>query len=187
MVVSKMSVSCSVVGDGMVGKSNLIQSFLNKVPSEGYLATVVENYVASVPAYGDHYLVNITDFGGEHQMDFIKTTNKSRDVFVVCYSVVDRESFRNAKDFWIPSIKNLNKRQNIILVATHVDHREGDDPDHVTFDEGFELCKSIGGNSFIECSSKDKVRTQQVFESVVASALAQKKWRFNIIKRIIGR
>ncbi|XP_061193370.1 rho-related GTP-binding protein RhoQ-like [Saccostrea echinata] len=187
MVVSKMSVGCSVVGDGMVGKSSLIQTFVNKVPSEGYLATVVENFVASVSAYGDHYLVNITDFGGEHQMDFLRTTNKNRDVFVVCYSVVDRESFRNAKGFWIPSIKNLNKRQNIILVATHVDLREGDDPDHVTFDEGFELCKLIGGKCFTECSSKDKVRIHQVFESVVSTALAQKKGLFNVIKRITGR
>lgn len=65
MVVSDLSICCSVVGDGMVGKSSLIQSFVHQEPPSGYLATVVENYDALMSVYGDNYLVSITDFGGE--------------------------------------------------------------------------------------------------------------------------
>lgn len=81
----------------------------------------------------------------------------------------------------------MNKRQNIILVATHVDLRREDDSGHVTFEEGFEFCREVGGHSFIECSSTDKVRIQQIFESVVSAVLVQKKGRFRVIKRIVGR
>lgn len=65
MVVPDLSVCCSVVGDGMVGKSSLIQSFIHQEPPHEYIATVVENYDALVSAYGDNYMVSITDFGGE--------------------------------------------------------------------------------------------------------------------------
>lgn len=65
MVVSSLLVSCSVVGDGMVGKSSLVKSLVHKEPPTRYLATVLENYNELVSAYGDEYLVSITDFGGE--------------------------------------------------------------------------------------------------------------------------
>lgn len=69
--------------------------------------------------------------------------------------MVDRESFRNVREFWIPSIKNLKKKHDIVLVATHVDIRESKDADHVTFDEGFDLCREVNGHTFIECSAAD--------------------------------
>lgn len=107
---------------------------------------------------------------------------------MVCYSVVDRESFRNVREFWIPSIKNLKKKHDIVLVATHVDIRESKDVDHVTFDEGFDLCREVNGHTFIECSAADRIRTKQVFESVVSSALAKKKTRFSyVLRKFIGR
>ncbi|XP_052698417.1 cdc42 homolog [Crassostrea angulata] len=186
MVVSDLSICCSVVGDGMVGKSSLIQSFVHQEPPSGYLATVVENYDALMSVYGDNYLVSITDFGGEHTNAFLKSPN-NKAVFVVCYSVVDRESFRNVREFWIPSIKNLKKKHDIVLVATHVDIRESKDVDHVTFDEGFDLCREVNGHTFIECSAADRIRTKQVFESVVSSALAKKKTRFSVLRKFIGR
>lgn len=176
----------------MVGKSSLIQSFVHQEPPSGYLATVVENYDALMSVYGDNYLVSITDFGGEVGYwvfcnAFLKSPN-NKAVFVVCYSVVDRESFRNVREFWIPSIKNLKKKHDIVLVATHVDIRESKDVDHVTFDEGFDLCREVNGHTFIECSAADRIRTKQVFESVVSSALAKKKTRFSyVLRKFIGR
>lgn len=68
-----------------------------------------------------------------------------------------------------------------------MDLRREDDSGHVTFEEGFEFCREVGGHSFIECSSTDKVRIQQIFESVVSAVLVQKKGRFRVIKRIVGR
>lgn len=171
----------------MVGKSSLIQSFVHREPPHGYIATVVENYDALVSDYGDTYMVSITDFGGEHTNAFLKSPNNNKAVFVVCYSVVDRESFRNVREFWIPSIKNLKKKHDIVIVATHVDLRESEDPGHVTFDEGFDLCKEVSGHTFIECSATDRIRTKQVFKSVVSSALAKKKTRFSVLRKFIGR
>lgn len=123
----------------------------------------------------------------QHTNAFLKSPNNNKAVFVVCYSVVDRESFRNVREFWIPSIKNLKKKHDIVIVATHVDLRESEDPGHVTFDEGFDLCKEVSGHAFIECSATDRFRTKQVFKSVVSSALAKKKTRFSVLRKFIGR
>lgn len=82
MVVSDLSVYCSVVGDGMVGKSSLIQSFVHREPPRGYIATVVENYDALVSDYGDTYMVSITDFGGEVGRRVFCFTIKKKTLFV---------------------------------------------------------------------------------------------------------
>lgn len=49
----------------MVGKFSLIQFFVYQEFFFGYLVMVVENYDVLMLVYGDNYLVNIIDFGGE--------------------------------------------------------------------------------------------------------------------------
>jgi GTPase SAR1 family protein len=55
------------------------------------------------------------------------------------YSVVDRESFKNIKSFWIPELKQFNvKKRPVILVATQSDIRD-ECTDCITSEEGIEL------------------------------------------------
>lgn len=78
-------------------------------------------------------------------------------VFVVCYSVVDCELFRNVREFWIFFIKNFKKKYDFVFVVIYVDIREFKDVDYVIFDEGFDLCREVNGYIFIECLVVDRI------------------------------
>lgn len=46
------------------------------------------------------------------------------DVFLVCYSVINRESLASVQDHWIPEIKHYLPKTPYILVATQTDRRD---------------------------------------------------------------
>ena len=58
-------VQCTVVGDGMVGKSSLSLAFTNEPPKGDYIATVFENYAGKTNVAGDEYTVGIFDSAGQ--------------------------------------------------------------------------------------------------------------------------
>lgn len=48
--MSKNVVHCTLIGDGMVGKTSLALAFVNKqAPVEAYVATVFDNYAGRLP------------------------------------------------------------------------------------------------------------------------------------------
>jgi GTPase SAR1 family protein len=112
---------------------------------------------------------------------------RDSDVFIVCYSVVDRESFKNIKSFWIPELKQFNvKKRPVILVATQSDIRD-ECTDCITSEEGIELAKDIGAECLIETSAITKEGMTATFEKVVLSALKHRKKKYKIFQRIFKR
>ncbi|XP_061193437.1 cdc42 homolog [Saccostrea echinata] len=188
MVVSvdKYSVQCSLVGDGMVGKSSLAKAITGQSLDEGYTATTEESYSASISVKGDTYSLNILDSSGQHDYDSVRTQGyRDNDIFVVCFSAVDRESLESVQDFWIPEIRQIDRKRPIILVATQTDLR-GEDTYPVTKAEGKNLAKQICAFSYLECSAARQTGITEVFEQVVMATLKYRKRR-SLIKRVFGR
>jgi len=61
------TVQCTVVGDGMVGKTCLALAFARTTApgDEDYVATVFENYAGRAHVNGDEYTVSIFDSAGQ--------------------------------------------------------------------------------------------------------------------------
>lgn len=113
---------------------------------------------------------------------------KDTDVFVVCYSVNDKESFDNVKTFWVPEIRRVaGKKIPLILVAAQSDSRGQKGQDNITKFEGLELSDEIGAEHFTECSSVSRKGIVKVFEYSIQSALKYKKTKSNIVRRLIGK
>ncbi|XP_052105493.1 cdc42 homolog [Mytilus californianus] len=184
MVCYENTVSCAVVGDGMVGKTCLAKRFAGSQFSDKYIATVSETSTGSVSAYGDKYSVNIHEL--EDQSARSKTITAS-DVIVVCYSAVDKESFENVKSFWIPMVRKLNKKKPIVLVSTHSDMRDENNTDHVSDSEGQNFMKSINADYYNKCSAATNEGVKNVFESVVCAAIRYRKKKTNVLKRVFAR
>lgn len=115
---------------------------------------------------------------------------KDSEVFVLCYSVMDRESFENIQTKWLPEIKRfMGKKVPIVLVGTQIDLRNSIDLDQdmpITTEEGADLCKDIHADYFIECSTKDNANIDDVFKSVGIAKLKHKKKK-SIVQRIFGK
>lgn len=66
MVFSMQSaVNCTVVGDGFVGKSCLVQKIAGGKFQQEYVATLKDNYSTKLSLNGDSFEMNITDIAGE--------------------------------------------------------------------------------------------------------------------------
>lgn len=185
-------VQCTVVGDGMVGKSSLSLAFTGEPPQGEYVATVFENYAGKLKVAGDEYTVGIFDSAGQHDYESLREfTYKDSEVLVVCYSVVDRESFESIKDFWVPEIKNnMHRKKPMILVATQTDLRNtmGFDSDMpVSEEEGCRLAKEIGADIYNECTLQNSGSVKKVFTDVVTCALKYRKKKANIMHRLFGK
>lgn len=59
------SIQCAVVGDGFVGKSSLVQKFVNGKFDKTYIATLKDDYSAKVSTNGDVFRLNVSDIAGE--------------------------------------------------------------------------------------------------------------------------
>lgn len=59
------SIKCAVVGDGFVGKSSLVQKFVNGKFDKTYIATLKDEYSAKVSTNGDVFSLNVSDIAGE--------------------------------------------------------------------------------------------------------------------------
>lgn len=65
------SIKCAVVGDGFVGKSSLVQKFVNGKFDKTYIATLKDEYSAKVSTNGDVFSLNVSDIVGEVSWPYI--------------------------------------------------------------------------------------------------------------------
>ena len=68
MVLTSRVVSCTIVGDGMVGKTCLAKKFSRNEFSENYVATIMDTFNGTVSAYGEKYSITIQDTAGQVRM-----------------------------------------------------------------------------------------------------------------------
>lgn len=62
---SRRMIQCTIVGDGMVGKTCLSLAFSKLSVPDDYVATVFENYAGKAHVNGDEYTVGIFDSAGQ--------------------------------------------------------------------------------------------------------------------------
>ncbi|XP_033734166.1 cell division control protein 42 homolog [Pecten maximus] len=185
MSVYESGVQCTLVGDGMVGKTCLARSFADRTFPVNYVATVMDKYNGTTYVDGNKYGITLTDMAGEHEA-ITCSDYKSTDVFIICYSVVDRESFESVQDFWAPEIRKIARKRPVILVATQTDLRQKWNKDHVTTVEGETLAKRMSVDRFLESSAFAKEGVAPIFKSVVQASLKYNKKKCNIIKRVLS-
>ena len=114
------------VGDGLVGKTAfLIRVTTQQLPSPfPFVATVFDDYEASVMVKGKPFLVGLYDTGGLEDYDRLRPFSyPGTDVFVVCFSVASRSSFENVTQKWTPEVRHFGPDVPILLLGTKTDLR----------------------------------------------------------------
>ena len=139
---------------------------------------------------GNKYTISVFDTAGQQDYEGLRVfTYAQSDVIIVCYSVVDRESYNNVSEFWVPEIRSyIGKARPIILVATQTDlglQADCDGNAVVTRKEGANLANKIGARLFMESSVHDSTSISKLFENVVS--LKQKNRKTSLIEKLMRR
>eukprot|EP01132_Coremiostelium_polycephalum_P005961 gene5961-7424_t len=179
----KKTVKVVVVGDGAVGKTSLLILYTSKAFPKDYVPTVFDNYNC-LEMY-DNKPVNLVlwDTAGQEDYDNLRPLSYPQtDVFIICYSVVKRDSLDNIKYKWLKEINQSNSGTPIILVGTKTDLREDkkviaqiqeSKQEPITREEGLALAKEIGAVQFFECSALTGSGVNEIFAAAIKAAFTK--------------
>ncbi|EDW07060.1 uncharacterized protein LOC6584083 [Drosophila mojavensis] len=172
------SVKCVLVGDGAVGKTNLILSYLENRFNPEHVPTASDIYNVEVNVNESPVHLTLCDTAGQDTLDPLRELSyPDSDVFLLCFSVVKPETFGAIKSKWAP--KFAKTKAALILVGTQADLRSdlnvlnksqtnGEKP--ISYADAWDLATTIGAK-YIETSSATQDKVKDVFDTAIWEGL----------------
>mmetsp|Transcript_15148 Transcript_15148/g.18730 ORF Transcript_15148/g.18730 Transcript_15148/m.18730 type:complete len:194 (-) Transcript_15148:2290-2871(-) len=164
-------IKCVTIGDGAIGKTCMLISFVRSAFPSEYSPTVFDNYHANIMVDQKAVNLGLWDTAGQEDFDRLRPLSyPGTDVFLLCFSITSRTSFENITQKWLPEIKIHNPTTPYLICGTKADIRE--DKQHsgvqlVRQEEGDELAKKTKAYLYVECSALTQKGLKQVFDEIV--------------------
>jgi len=173
------------VGDGAVGKTCLLVSYVeNRYPGE-YIPTVFDNYSANVMVDGRICNLGLWDTAGQDDYDRLRPLSyPNTDVFLYVFSVISPASFENVKSKWYPEVSHHCPGVPTILVGTKTDLRDDSQVQRtlaskghraISHADGLARSKELGCLKYMECSAFTMEGIKQVFDEAIRAAIQHKE------------
>lgn len=168
---------CVIIGDGCVGKTSLLYSYVYGAFHDDYVPTVFDNYSTLIQVDNSVYSLVLYDTAGQSDYDRLRPLSYPQtDVFLVCYSMISQPSLMNVKSIWIPEISHYCPGVPFLLIGTKLDmvddplilqrlNERGVKP--VDYKDVLSLAKELGAKRVIETSSKTGHQIKSVFIEAV--------------------
>ncbi|KAF5301582.1 hypothetical protein FQR65_LT08887 [Abscondita terminalis] len=170
---NKTHIRMTVVGDGNTGKTCMLIVYKDKKYEDYYVPTVFDSYSMNIRVHGRTCTIILQDTAGQEEYDRLRSLSyPETDVFVMCFAVDSKASFRNISLKWIPEIRHHRPTAKIILVATKTDLRNTKSK-CISTDEGDQLHRKIRADGYVECSSKFMWNVNRVFEEALLSVVGK--------------
>lgn len=102
------------------------------------------------------------------------------DVAVICFSVVDSDSYESVKTKWIKEIRRHCPGVPVVIVGTQMDRREDQvflrelksrGKRMISKSEGNKLVSLCKATCYVECSSLTHYNVKDAFDEAIAAAL----------------
>ena len=159
-----------VIGDTSVGKTCFIMRYADNIFQESYISTIGMDYKLKNITLENGKLVKlqIWDTAGQEKFHSItKSFYKGANGIILIYSVLDKNSLQNVKN-WMDSIKaQVPENVAIILVGNKKDDEERR---VVSYEQGEDMAESYK-LPFFECSAKTGENLDKAFDSLVKKIL----------------
>jgi Ras-related C3 botulinum toxin substrate 1 len=187
------NIKCVTVGDGAVGKTCLLMSYVSNAFSGDYIPTVFDNYSANVMVNGQIKTLNLWDTAGQEDYDRLRVLcYPSTDVFLICFSLTSPVSMQNVRRKWVPEIRKANPTAQIVLCGTKLDLRHDEETltylrdrglAPVSTKEGGALAEEVGACAYIEASSVTQEGMKKVFDTIVMCQIENSQQKMRKKKR----
>jgi len=172
------AIKVALVGDGTVGKTCLLMSYVCQAFMEDYIPTMFDNFSTIEEYDGECVNVILWDTAGQEDYETIRTTTcfPNTHVFILCFSVVHPDSFHNIKQKWLEELRKSCPETPYILVGTKIDLR--DDPETVrklaekekepiSTKVGKRRAKEIRAKEYLECSARSMASVNEIFHAAI--------------------
>jgi len=158
-----------VVGESQVGKTALLTTYKDGAYPDGDLPELFDNSLKELDIGNKKYSFGLWDTGGRQEQDRLRPNSYPHaNVFFLCFSVVNPETFSIIKSKWCKELKQHAHGIPIILVGTKKELR-GSDPKAkvVTTQQGNKLASQIKAVCYMECSAKTGDGLKELFDKAI--------------------
>uniref|UniRef100_A0AC34QYM8 Uncharacterized protein n=1 Tax=Panagrolaimus sp. JU765 TaxID=591449 RepID=A0AC34QYM8_9BILA len=162
-----------VVGDAFIGKTSLLLAYSEKRFVGSYETTIFDNWAVTVTVDQNRYTLNLFDTAGQEEYAHLRCLGYPHtDVFLLCFSLVDRTSLENCQCLWMPEIrKYVGDDIPVLLVGTKQDLHETAAPqEKVDIKEAEQIAKEMGCITFLTCSALTHRGLKRVFDEAILAA-----------------
>ena len=140
-----------------------------------------DNYTANVYVDSRPISLGLWDTAGQDDYDRLRPLSyPDTDVFLLCFSVVNPNSFANVADKWAPDIAHHCPGVPKILVGTKLDLRDSQadierlrerHQSPITQQQGEAMRKKIRAAAYMECSALTQAGLRDVFDEAARLGL----------------
>ncbi|KAK7074149.1 GTP-binding protein Rho1 [Halocaridina rubra] len=181
-----LSIKMVVVGDCSVGKTSLLMNYLKGTFPKAYVPTVHETHPSCYSDGENDFHITFWDTSGDNQYSRVRCLSYSEaTVFLVCFSVVQRDSLLHVTSKWLPEIrKHCGKAVPIVLLGTKTDlrtdvnvglTRHSKKMMHVAKEEGVSLAQKEMMSAYVECSIMNFQACHEVIKMATEAAKTYQK------------
>ena len=164
-----------VLGDQMVGKTSILERYINNTFKSDYLLTIgVDKRLKRLEINNTDVDIFITDTAGQERFRSItKQFYKGADGIIVGFSLTDSKTLQSIS-YWISEInQNCSKDFPISLVLFG---NKCDDKDNIEVKpEEIDEIKNKYNLTYFETSAKDNIKIKNVFEYLTKITIIKKK------------
>ena len=162
-----------LLGNKNVGKTSLIKRYVTGEYTDEYIPTVSDMYEKTVTRDNDiaFYTLRMYDTAGGMKYEFpamYRMTVSQGDIFILIYSVDNRESFLELSKLW-KDIKELKGKENedlpAVVVGNKMDIRNS--KRQVSEEEGQKFADEIDC-AFIEVSAVADINIDNIFQNLLS-------------------
>ena len=164
-----------VLGDQMVGKTSILERYINNTFKSDYLLTIgVDKRLKRLEVNNTDVDIFITDTAGQERFrSLTKQFYKGADGIIVGFSLTDSKSLQSIS-YWVSEInQNCSKDFPISLVLFG---NKCDDKDNIVVKpEEIDEIKNQYNLAYFETSAKDNINIKNVFEHLTKITIIKKK------------
>jgi Ras-related protein Rab-7A len=164
-----------ILGDSGVGKTSLMNQYVNKKFSNKYKATIGADFLSKEVMIDDKLVtLQIWDTAGQERFQSLGNAFfRGSDCCILVFDVTVAKTFDSLEnwrsEFLIQAGVSDPNNFPFIVIGNKIDVEE---QRAVTQKRAMDWCQSLGGIPYFECSAKEAINVEQAFQTVSKKALA---------------
>ncbi|KAG0169315.1 hypothetical protein DFQ28_001152 [Apophysomyces sp. BC1034] len=173
----KVLLKVIILGDSGVGKTSLMNQYVNKKFSNQYKATIGADFLTKEVLVDDRLVtMQIWDTAGQERFQSLGVAfYRGADCCVLAYDVNNSKSFESLDqwrdEFLVQASPRDPDKFPFVLLGNKIDMEES--KRIVSQKRAMAWCQSKGNVPYFETSAKEAINVEQAFQTIAKNALSQ--------------
>ena len=170
----KISLKFLTLGDSKIGKTSILERYVNKTFKDNYLVTIgMDIRIKRLTINDNNIDIHVTDTAGQERFRSIsKMSYKRSDGILVGFALNDQKTFESIS-YWIEQIyenKGKNSDVSVVLFGNKCDDKEN----IVVKEEEINKIKNKYNLQYFETSAKENINVKELFEHLIRITIVNK-------------